>query len=1230
MTLPSVYFRRRSTLVAATSFLLAISPAWAGTGAWTTSSWDGGFVPAANNILRTKAPANPASAANALTNPNNGNTIAEGSRSYATLTDGDAGVKDKTKVIAIPSNCSLSYDLGSARTINEVRIYSTWSDTGRDTLSVASVTAETQGGQTVTLSPNSVSHSGNNCCACATLKMADGSALCENAVKVTFNFGAQENGYVGYSELEVIVDGTVDLDLSGIIEIPSGENVTTNLTPADLSIWGPNGGNLTITGAGAVVTQNVADVTTMAGVNFGSYWPWIEGTVTVENGATLESDTQLFRGSGVVDNANKDRLRKLVVQSGASATFNPANGEFYAVGIENGGVQNAWVLVTGTGSALYLPANVYLGNKQDYGGHSGKMEVLDGGRVEGGTFYVGYHTGTMFLTVDGGSMKWTGGIYGFKNGSRWTGATILFKDCVVETPFYKMAYPHGNGSSSVTFNGAVFTPVGTPAAKFIDASPTGDTRCPHTVTGDGLIVDAPLGSTLEVGAMLQGAGGFTKRGEGTVTLSAANTYTGATVVEAGTLNITGAITGGLSVSNGAACAVSLASAPSLGAVSVAGTATFSTPFTATSLAIPAGGTLAVTGLGSNVGAVSDYAGDFVVSLPAGVSDWPQNTAIVSSSTDAFLEKVAAYLTANVAVSARFEFTVKEGSVQLVEAGLVNGTLTWTGATGDTLWSSAGNWGNAGRAIASGDTLVVAAGGASTNDLGTIVVESATFAAGIAAHTVSAAGNDDALKINSFVTNLSAAAQTFALPVSVGEAEFSIHAVGDVAFTNGLAAGSGVMPSVRKTGAGTLTVQGAAWGGSFSLDEGEALFTNVSAGTFASLATLVTNATTLRFSGPDTVVTQNVDSAAGYGNYWPWWNGVVTVEDGATLTSDTELLLGSGANYDNVSVAYRSLMRKLVVQSGATAAFTPSSGEAYIVGIQNGELQNAWVVVTGAGSTLTLPSTVYLGNKQDNAGHPGKMEVLAGGHVEGGLFRVGHATGALSLTVDGGSMKWTSGISCFQGSSRWTGATILFKDCVVETPFYKMAYPHQNGGSTVTFNGAVFKPVGTPAAKFIDASPTGDPKCPHTVTGGGLIIDAPEGATLNVPAKLQGDGGFVKLGLGTATLSATNSFTGATIVSNGTLRLTGTVAGPVTVASGATFSVGDPETVLSSFTLEKGGAIDVSAWVGGEEPITLFRVSGDVVLNETMNNGASALKVRNRNGVTVVCYGKTPGTTVILR
>ena len=52
---------------------------------------------------------------------------------------------------------------------------------------------------------------------------------------------------------------------------------------------------------------------------------------------------------------------------------------------------------------------------------------------------------------------------------------------------------------------------------------------------------------------------------------------------------------------------------------------------------------------------------------------------------------------------------------------------------------------------------------------------------------------------------------------------------------------------------------------------------------------------------------------------------------------------------------------------------------------------------------------------------------------------------------------------------------------------------------------------------------------------------------------QGKGSLVKTGTGTFTLSGTHTFTGPTVVSNGTLRLIGALSGNLTVAPGATLS-----------------------------------------------------------------------------
>ena len=397
---------------------------------------------------------------------------------------------------------------------------------------------------------------------------------------------------------------------AGPQELVSGE-LTISSTPPGTAAYALMGGNLTITGPGTMVRQDVPDDNvTSDGTDWGSYWPWTNGVVTVENGATLESDTQLFWGSGKNVTFAAGTVRKLVVRSGATATFSPPGGDVYLVGPQNCAYSCAWAVVTGEDSKLVLPESVYLGNRSDFGGHGGGLDVLDGGRAEMGALYVGHHTGDHRLVVDGGSLEATGGIWGFKNGNRWTGATILFRDCVVETPVYRMTYPHGNGGSTVTFDGAVFRAIGTPAAKFVDASPTGDPRCPHVLTGGGLAVDAPAGASLEVSAFLQGDGGFTKLGAGAVALTADNAYTGATAVSNGTLRLAGSVAGPVVVAPGATLALAL---PAAGAE----------PVEAASLAVADGASLAAVG---SIPAGVPYVNVLRSTGPISIPDLPRDAA----------------------------------------------------------------------------------------------------------------------------------------------------------------------------------------------------------------------------------------------------------------------------------------------------------------------------------------------------------------------------------------------------------------------------------------------------------------------------------------------------------------------------------------------------------------------------------------------------------------------------
>ena len=125
-----------------------------------------------------------------------------------------------------------------------------------------------------------------------------------------------------------------------------------------------------------------------------------------------------------------------------------------------------------------------------------------------------------------------------------------------------------------------------------------------------------------VSAILAGSVGLTKTSDGTVTLSAANTYTGQTNVTAGTLTTSGTmVTTAVSVSSGASftgtntgansAMATNAAVTNNGAMSLAASQTISTlngATTGATLAAARGRTLNITGGGTYAGAINDVSG----------------------------------------------------------------------------------------------------------------------------------------------------------------------------------------------------------------------------------------------------------------------------------------------------------------------------------------------------------------------------------------------------------------------------------------------------------------------------------------------------------------------------------------------------------------------------------------------------------------------------------------------
>ncbi|MFN3407502.1 MAG: beta strand repeat-containing protein [Limisphaerales bacterium] len=99
-----------------------------------------------------------------------------------------------------------------------------------------------------------------------------------------------------------------------------------------------------------------------------------------------------------------------------------------------------------------------------------------------------------------------------------------------------------------------------------------------------------------------------------------------------------------------------------------------------------------------------------------------------------------------------------------------------------------------------------------------------------------------------------------------------------------------------------------------------------------------------------------------------------------------------------------------------------------------------------------------------------------------------------------------------------------------------------------FNGGTLKPT-TSLATFLQGLSSAN------ILAGGAVIDT-DGYDITIAQPLAGTGGLVKRGLGTLTLTGTNTYSGLTVISNGVLALSGSgvLASQVVIPAGRTFDV----------------------------------------------------------------------------
>jgi len=816
-------------------------------------------------------------------------------------------------------------------------------------------------------------------------------------------------------ELHVGYEGT------GTLTIADGASVTSAGNGGSIGTLAGSAGTVVVTGAGSSwFNSNVSAMTGELYVGKAG-----TGTLTVENGGWVRSTSGYLGyasgGSGTATVTGTGSRWTVVglldVGRDGTGTLTIANGgavESNGTEIGRNGAGTGSVTVTGAGSALYTRAIAIGGTSGN-----GTLTVEKEGYVQGrGVIFYG-SGGTLnllgdatngrgvleinYLTANYGTVHLNGGILRARTNSSW------FFDSV--------------GVQTIGTNGA-----------FFDSN----------------------GYDIGVTASFDGAGGLTKLGAGTLTLTGTSSYTGGTSILGGTLSISsdanlGAASGGLTLDGGSlqvtgsfasSRAVTLGNAG--GAIDVLSGQSFSHSGTISGtggLTKSGDGKLTLTGTSTYSGATTVSAGTLYINGSGAMSAASDYT--VASGALLHVNDALGTVTAG-SIAGDGQIRIDRNST--LETGATNALTTFSGQiSGDgslrkvgtgTLTLTRGSTYAGGTTIAGG-TISISKGdrlgdasGALTLDGGVLQVTDTIL------HELT---RDIVLGANGGGFDIVEAANTFSVSQS-----FS---------------GTG---SLSKAGAGTLVLKGTnSYSGATTVSEGTlragqtGAFSSNSTFTVASGATLdLANFSQSigSLAGAGTVTLGSGTLTAGANNSSTSFSGTISGTGGVTKTGTGTLTL-TGAN--TYTGATKVSAGKLVINGSLASSVTLDGGTL-------GGSGTVGEVSVGSGATVapgnSIGTLTVSGNVSFASGSTYQVEVNAAGQSDRIV-----ASGSASIT--GGTVEVLAASGNYAAATNYIiltaagGVSGQFASVTSNLAFLtpSLSYDSQNVTLTMTRNDASFGP-----------------------------------------------------------------------------------------------------------------------------------------------------------------------------
>ena len=689
--------------------------------------------------------------------------------------------------------------------------------------------------------------------------------------------------------------------------------------------------------------------------------------------------------------------------------------------------------------------------------------------------------------------------------------------------------------------------------------------------------------TVDSASPISGAGALVKAGPGKLTLQAANTYTGATTVSAGTLafGAAGSIasTSGITVAAGATLDASAVT----GGFALQGAQTLTGPGTVVGGLTVGGSTAVIPPAGS--GPITVTGG---LTLASGGSyDWQMLDATGAAGTGWGLISTDAVSFSSLSSANRFHVNLW--------------SLAGTGTNGDAQHfdpAVAGSW----RMLTSASTI------SGFDPANFSLTTSATGASG--GFTNSLLGGTFSLALSGDSLGIDVKFTPYVPYTWYGDGASAggtgTWSAAGITWNDGssMVAWDSSKGALFGTSGGTVTLSGSqsvGYGMSFTADgytlTGDALsFTGnqaantltVNSGATATIATVVSATGGLTKSGLGTLVLAGDAAAAGGVSLQL---GTLAVGGGGTagtLTGDVAASAGTTLAFNRSDdatyaggVSGAGSLRKAgagtltLTGSSSYTGGTVLAGGAVALGSANALGSSGTISFAGGGLQFTAANTTDYSGRFSTAAGQGFVLDTNGQSVS---LATGLAGAGNTLTKLGSGTLALAGVGTFSGDTRIAAGTLALAGTGALAGSTLDMNAADAGSLALSLSGTTFAIGGLKGSRGIDVGT-------NTLVAGG------NGQATTYDGVISGAGGLTKTGTGTMVLTATQAYLGATGVTGGTLRL----ANSNLIAATGTISLGGSDATLDIGSTTQTAATLVSGNGGSFTNMAVTGSGGSLVL-----------------------------------